>query len=54
VGLPPRSRTHYHTHSNHDNPISIPNHKRVKKQTLKAILRGIGITDEQYKAFFHS
>jgi predicted RNA binding protein YcfA (HicA-like mRNA interferase family) len=42
------------THPNHDNPISIPNHKRVKKQTLKAILRGIGITDEQYKAFFHS
>jgi predicted RNA binding protein YcfA (HicA-like mRNA interferase family) len=42
------------THPNHDNPISIPNHKKVKKNTLKAILRGIKVTDAQYRAFFDS
>ncbi|HUH64135.1 MAG TPA: type II toxin-antitoxin system HicA family toxin [Terracidiphilus sp.] len=42
------------THPNHPNPISIPNHRKVKKATLKAILRGIGITDRQYRAFFES
>lgn len=42
------------THPNHDNPISIPNHKKVKRQTLKAILRSIGVTDEQYRTFFDS
>lgn len=42
------------THPNHENPISIPNHKKVKKATLKAILRGIKVTDAQYRAFFDS
>jgi predicted RNA binding protein YcfA (HicA-like mRNA interferase family) len=42
------------THPEHRTPISIPNHKKVKRQTLKAILRGIGLTDEQYRVFFDS
>lgn len=41
-------------HPNHENPISIPNHKKVKKQTLKAILRSIDVKDQQYRAFFNS
>jgi len=42
------------THPNHEHPISIPNHRKVKRGTLKAILRAIGVTDEQYRAFFNS
>lgn len=40
------------THPNHNFPISIPNHKEVKRATLKAILRSIGITDKQYRTIF--
>jgi predicted RNA binding protein YcfA (HicA-like mRNA interferase family) len=32
--------------------LSIPNHREVKRQTLKAIVRDAGLTDEQYAAFF--
>jgi predicted RNA binding protein YcfA (HicA-like mRNA interferase family) len=40
------------THPNHENTISIPNHKEVKRATLHAILRHIGISDAQYRTFF--
>jgi predicted RNA binding protein YcfA (HicA-like mRNA interferase family) len=42
------------THSHFENPISIPNHKEVKRTTLKTILRSIGVTDAQYRVFFDS
>lgn len=42
------------THTNRPGVfLSIPNHKQVKKETLKAIIRAAGITDEQYAVFFH-
>jgi predicted RNA binding protein YcfA (HicA-like mRNA interferase family) len=41
------------THSHHPNVyLSIPNHREVKKQTLKGIIRDAGLTDEQYAVFF--
>jgi len=32
--------------------LSIPNHREVKRQTLKKIVRDAGLTDEQYAIFF--
>lgn len=40
------------THPQNDCIVSIPNHKEVKRATLQAILRHIGITSRQYRAMF--
>ncbi|HEX9200120.1 MAG TPA: type II toxin-antitoxin system HicA family toxin [Acidobacteriaceae bacterium] len=32
--------------------ISIPNHKEVKRETLKSIVRVAGYTDKQYRLYF--
>jgi len=32
--------------------VSIPNHREVKRTTLHTILKGIGISDAQYRALF--
>jgi predicted RNA binding protein YcfA (HicA-like mRNA interferase family) len=43
------------THPNRENcMISIPNHKVVKRSTLKAILRVAQIPDKVYRLFFDS
>jgi predicted RNA binding protein YcfA (HicA-like mRNA interferase family) len=34
--------------------LSIPNHREVKRGTLKRIVRDAGLTDEQYAFFFQS
>jgi predicted RNA binding protein YcfA (HicA-like mRNA interferase family) len=41
------------THPHHPQVfLSIPNHREVKRQTLKKIVRDAGLTDEQYAVFF--
>jgi len=41
------------THPHHPQVfLSIPNHREVKRQTLKGIVRSAGLTDEQYSIFF--
>lgn len=32
--------------------VSIPNHKEVRKQTLKSILKGAGYDDKTYRTIF--
>lgn len=32
--------------------LSIPNHKQVRKGTLKQLVSKAGLTDEQYRVFF--
>jgi predicted RNA binding protein YcfA (HicA-like mRNA interferase family) len=41
------------THPAHPNVnLSIPNHKEVRKQTLKALVRAANLSDKQYRVFF--
>ena len=41
------------THPHHPQVfLSIPNHKEVKRGTLKRIVRDAGLSDEQYAVFF--
>jgi len=41
------------THPNHFGVnLSIPNHKEVRKNTLKALVAAAGITDKAYRVFF--
>lgn len=41
------------THRNFANvTVSIPNHKEVKRETLKSILRSIPYTDKNYRLYF--
>lgn len=41
------------THPHHPQVfLSIPNHREVKRGTLKRIVRDAGLTDEQYAVFF--
>lgn len=41
------------THPHHPQVfLSIPNHREVKRQTLKKIVHDAGLTDEQYAVFF--
>jgi predicted RNA binding protein YcfA (HicA-like mRNA interferase family) len=41
------------THPHHPQVfLSIPNHREVKKETLKKIVRDASLTDEQYAVFF--
>ena len=42
------------THPHHPQVfLSIPNHREVKRGTLKRIVRDAGLTDEQYAVFFN-